>query len=93
MGLQTKLLHYRGTDRRAGNYSCQGVGRIGTSKGEGSRWDRGPGGGEVGSGWERGGQEGGRPLVTSRRWPRNADSFGLGASFGENEKNEKNEKK
>ena len=63
MGLQTKLLHSRGTGTRAGNYSCQGVGRIGTSKGEGLRGDRGPGGGEVGSEEERGGRkEGGRDL-------------------------------
>ena len=48
LGLQTKLLHSRGTGRRVGNYSCQGVERIGTSKGEGLRWDRGPGGGEWG---------------------------------------------
>jgi hypothetical protein len=57
LGLQTKLLHFRGITR-AGNYSCQGVGRIGTSKGEGLRYDRGPG-----SGWEEGGRKegGSRP--------------------------------
>ena len=63
MGLKTKLLHSRGTGRRAGNYSCQGVGRIGTSKGEGLRFDRGPGGGEEGGYGSEGREEGGRRRV------------------------------
>ena len=47
---------------------------------------RGSGGGErMGEGREASGDF---PSVTSQR-----DSFGLGISFGENEKNEKNEKK